>query len=162
MISQKKANPFAKKSIDKGNSSTNALSHLKKKSFCYSESATNSDDENVPSNNSTLSSNKSISKDTPRPGNFSQWFLANKDDLKKDNRDATDVELMKIGKQIYKEMTHNESAFQTPSLNKRKLEMNEESGVGVAAHAQRSERNARTMEGSYVDEAPGILRRSGP
>lgn len=129
MVSQKRSNPFAKKSLDKGNSSLNALNHLTKKSIGYSESFTNSDDENVPANNSSLLTNKSISKDTPRPGNFSQWFIANKENLKVDNPNAADGELMKIGKQVYKELTQNEALPQTAApLNKRKLEMNEVDG----------------------------------
>lgn len=134
MISQKRSNPFAKKSLDKGNSSLNALNHLTKKSIGYNESITNSDDENVPANNSSLISNKSISKDTPRPGNFSQWFIANKDSLKTDNPSANDSELFKIGKQVYKELTQNESQPQaTVPLNKRKLELNDDGGTAKLA-----------------------------
>lgn len=129
MISQKRSNPFAKKSLDKGNSSLNALNHLTKKSIGYNESITNSDDENVPANNSSLLSNKSISKDTPRPGNFSQWFIANKESLKSDNPSANEAELLKVGKQVYKELTHNETPQASAHLNKRKLELNDDGGV---------------------------------
>jgi hypothetical protein len=132
MISQKRSNPFAKKPLDKGNSSLNALNHLTKKSIGYNESITNSDDENVPANNSSLLSNKSISKDTPRPGNFSQWFIANKESLKTDNPNANDGELFKIGKQVYKELTQNDTPPQAP-LNKRKLEMSEDGGTAKLA-----------------------------
>lgn len=135
MISQKRSNPFAKKPLDKGNSSHNALNHLTKKSIGYNESITHSDDENVPSNNSSLLSNKSISKDTPRPGNFSQWFIANKESLKTDNPSASDTELLRIGKQVYKELTHNESVSVASSapLNKRKLDLNDDGGSAKLA-----------------------------
>lgn len=133
MISQKRSNPFAKKSLDKGNSSLSALNHLTKKSIGYNESITNSDDENVPSN-SSLISNKSISKDTPRPGNFSQWYLANKADLIADNPNASDGDLMKIGKQVYKQLTQGDTSSQTTvPLNKRKLELNEGGGTAKLA-----------------------------
>lgn len=130
MISQKKNNPFAKKPTDKSNSSLTALNHLTKKSIGYNDSVTNSDDENIPVNNSSLINNQSISKDTPRPCNYSQWFIANKADIKKDNPNASDVELMKIGKSLYKEMTQSDTTPLAVGLampiNKRKLELNEE------------------------------------
>lgn len=135
MMSQKKANPFAKKPNDKSTASLAALNHLTKKSIVYNDSVTNSDDENVPLNNSSLINNKSISKDTPRPGNFSQWFIANKLNIRADNPDVNDGELMKIGKQLYKEMTQGDMtpAAATMPLNKRKLEMNDEGGVSKLA-----------------------------
>lgn len=134
MISQKRANPFTKKSLDNKNSSLNALNHLTKKSIGYNESITNSDDENVPANNSSLLSNKSISKDTPRPGNFTQWFIANKEDLIKDNPNASDGELMKIGKQVYKELTKSETPPQAQlPLNKRKLELTDDGSASKLA-----------------------------
>lgn len=150
MISQRKLNPFKKSS--NANSTTGiALNHLKKKSIGYNDSAiTNSDDENTPSNNLSKV-NRSVSMDTPRPGNFSQWFIANKEDLKTNNKTCSDVELIKIGKNIYKELTqktkvtedsfHDSSlsgsfASSAASLNKRKLDMNEESVGGIAKLAK--------------------------
>lgn len=139
MISQKKSNPFAKK--PQILSSNAALNHLTKKSISYisnNDSVTNSDDENVPLNNSSLISNKSVSKDTPRPGNFSTWFIANKESIKTDNPSATDGELMKIGKQLYKEMTQSEATpaaavTSTIPLNKRKLELNDDGSAAKLA-----------------------------
>lgn len=136
MTSQKKSNPFAKKPNDKNTASLAALNHLTKKSIGYNnDSITNSDVENVPLNNSSLINNKSISKDTPRPGNFSQWFIANKVNIKADNPNANDGELMKIGKQLYKEMTQGDTtpAAAAMPLNKRKLEMNDEGGASKLA-----------------------------
>lgn len=63
------------------------------------------DDENISANISTASTNRSISQDTPRPGNFKAWFNANKDDLKSTNPGALDPELHKIGMKMYKELT---------------------------------------------------------
>jgi len=137
MISQKKANPF-KKSNNNSNVGVKSLNHLKMKSIVYNDSVTNSDDENTPSNNMSLKSNRSVSLDTPRPGNFSQWFIANKEDLKADNPNSTDAELFKIAKNVYKELTqktkvsvdeiaHNDSSLSVP-INKRKLELNDDSG----------------------------------
>ncbi|CAG9804650.1 unnamed protein product [Chironomus riparius] len=134
MISQRKANPF-KKSSNNSSLGAKALNHLTKKSIGYNESVTNSDDENTPTNNMSLKNNRSVSLDTPRPGNFSQWFIANKEDLKVDNPNSTDAELFKIAKNVYKELTQKTKAsveeLDTPPsapINKRKLELNEDSG----------------------------------
>lgn len=134
MISQRKANPF-KKSNNNSSLAAKALNHLTKKSIGYNDSVTNSDDENTPSNNMSLKNNRSVSLDTPRPGNFSQWFIANKEDLKADNPNCNDTELFKIAKNVYKELTQKtkvsvEESDTPPSapINKRKLEMNEDSG----------------------------------
>lgn len=134
MISQRKANPF-KKSSNNSSLGAKALNHLTKKSIGYNESVTNSDDENTPTNNMSLKNNRSVSLDTPRPGNFSQWFIANKEDLKVDNPNSTDAELFKIAKNVYKELTQKTKAsveeLDTPPsapINKRKLELNEDTG----------------------------------
>ena len=133
MISQRK-NPF-KKSSNNSSLGAKALNHLTKKSIGYNESVTNSDDENTPNNNMSLKNNRSVSLDTPRPGNFSQWFIANKEDLKADNPNSTDAELFKIAKNVYKELTQKTKVSieeaDTPlsaPINKRKLELNEDSG----------------------------------
>jgi hypothetical protein len=135
MMSSKISNPFAKKPADKS-ASLMALNHLTKKSIGYNESVTHSDDENIPVNISSVQSNKSISKDTPRPGNFAQWFIANKPDILIDNPGKNETELMKIGKSLYKEMTQSESTTPTTAnapLNKRKLEMSEDGGTSKLA-----------------------------
>lgn len=134
MISQKKGNPFKKanNSLTVGNK---ALSHLTKKSIGYNDSATtNSDDENTPTNVSKI--NRSIaSADTPRPGNFSQWFVANKEELKSSNPNVPDTELIKIAKGIYKELTQKTKSFSDDNdsliaapLNKRKLDLHDDTG----------------------------------
>lgn len=137
MSSLKRMNPFKKSGSNKFSTPTSSLSHLTNKSIGLSETANNSDDENTPTNNvSTKSANRSVAMDTPRPGNFSQWFIANKIDLRTDNPEASDVELMKIGKNLYKELTQKQK---TPgddsivepsntSVNKRKLNMNQDEG----------------------------------
>lgn len=135
IISQKFVNKFKKADPSKqGNVSTNSLNHLMKKSIGYNESSTiNSDDENTPTNNmSKVDRSLSMSMDTPRPGNFSMWFVANKQDLKKDNPDKTDGELMKIGKGLYLELTKKQKipddidtsdSQNSSTLNKRKLNL---------------------------------------
>ena len=133
ITSQKRANPFKKVSGIKFSTPTNSLSHLTNKSIGLSHS----DDENTPTNNvSNKSVNRSVATDTPRPGNFSQWFIANKVDLKIDNPEATDLELMKIGKNLYKDLTQkqktlgddNHAEASNTLVNKRKLNMNQEEG----------------------------------
>lgn len=142
MTSQKRANPFKKLSVSsKFSTPTNSLSHLTNKSIGLNETGNNSDDENTPTNNvSQKIINRSVATDTPRPGNFSQWFIANKADLKTDNPEASDIDLMKIGKNLYKELTQKQKSLgdeETPtsSVNKRKLNMNQEEG-GVAKLAK--------------------------
>lgn len=144
MSSLKRMNPFKKSGGNKFNTPTSSLSHLTNKSIGLNETANNSDDENTPTNNaSTKSANRSVAMDTPRPGNFSQWFIANKPDLKTDNPEASDADLIKIGKNLYKELTQKQK---TPgddsivepsntSVNKRKLNMNQEES-GVTKHAK--------------------------
>lgn len=137
MISQNKANPFKKSDAGrKTNTPTSSLTHLMKKSIGQRDSnnidaSDNFDDsENTPTNNAS----RSISTDTPRPGNFTQWFIGNKADLKANNPQLPDTELMKIGKNIYKELTQkmknpDDAADEPPtSFNKRKLYAKEEDG----------------------------------
>ncbi|KAG5680390.1 hypothetical protein PVAND_009899 [Polypedilum vanderplanki] len=134
MIQNRKSNPFKKVSNNtSSNISSTALNHLTKKSIGYSDSLIVSDDENTPSNNISKIQNRSISVDTPRPGNFGQWFIANKDSLKTDNPELSDIELMKIGKSVYKELTQKNKSMEEEAtndtskiLNKRKLDMNDD------------------------------------
>jgi chromosome transmission fidelity protein 4 len=130
----KRMNPFKKSGSGKFSTPTSSLSHLTNKSIGLSDTTNNSDDENTPTNNvSSKSVNRSVAMDTPRPGNFSQWFIANKADLKTDNPEAADIDLMKIGKNLYKELTQKQKTpgedsiveiSNTTSVNKRKLNMN--------------------------------------
>lgn len=147
MSLKKSTNPFKKLSLNRASSTpANALGHLTKKSIGYSESFT-SDDENTPSNNMSLKGNRSLAMDTPRPGNFAQWFIANKADLIADNQGVSDGDLMKIGKSLYKELTQKQKqpseereaepqSASSSTINKRKLNMNEEEGGGVAKLAK--------------------------
>lgn len=136
MISQKFINKFKKNNPSKqSNMSTNSLNHLMKNSIGYNESTTvNSDDENTPTNNvSKVERSLSLSLDTPRPGNFSMWFVANKQDLLKDYPEKSDKELMKIGKDLYLELTKKQKlpedidshadSQNVSVLNKRKLNL---------------------------------------
>ncbi|CRK92164.1 CLUMA_CG005767, isoform A [Clunio marinus] len=137
MISQKKSsNPFKKFGSLNKNSSASSLTHLTKKSIGLNDCEKNSDDENTPSNN-VSKINRSTTVDTPRPGNFMQWYIANKSDLKANNSTASDVELLKIGKNLYKELTqkqkspeeeNNDTKNQTLQMNKRKLNLNDSEG----------------------------------
>lgn len=111
-MATQRANPF-KRSLNKGfNTPPSALGHLSKKVIGMNSTTKDSDDENTPkndnsnSNSSSLISNKSLSADTPRPGNFMQWFIANKDDLKLTHPGVeSEAELIKLGKIRYKEVT---------------------------------------------------------
>lgn len=135
MISQRKANPFKKSSNNSSLGAVNALNHLTKKSIGYNDSVNNSDDENTTPNNASKINRSTVSADTPRPGNFSQWFIANKQDLKANNPDLSEMELMRLGKNVYKELTQKtkvlseeiESPVAIP-INKRKLDMNDDLG----------------------------------
>lgn len=139
-------NPFKKVSnISKTfNTPPNPINHLSKKAIGMHSTSIkdkDSDDENTPknnisSNNSTIS-NKSLSADTPRPGNYAQWFIANKDSLQKDFPDASDIELTRHGKARYKELTMKNTS-NSESLNdselvknssKRKLNVSTEGGI---------------------------------
>lgn len=143
MITQRKLNPFKKSraSSDKiATTPTNSsLSHLTTKAIGFNQSSTNSDDENI-----SAASNRST--DTPRPGNFSMWFIANKADLLSRNPNSTDAEIMKIGKNLYKELTQKtkhpddmssdaDHSLNASTLNKRKLRMNDDEG-GVSKLAK--------------------------
>lgn len=105
-MASQRANPF-KRSLNKGfNTPPTVLGHLSKKVIGLNSTTKDSDDENVPKNdNSSIVSNKSLSADTPRPGNFMQWFMVNKEEIKQSYPDATDAELIKHGKIRYKEVT---------------------------------------------------------
>lgn len=136
MTSQKKsANPFKKSAIgssSKLSTPTSSLSHLTNKSLSYKDVSNNSDDENVPT------CNRSVTTDTPRPGNFSQWFIANTSDLRATHINATDKELMKIGRGVYKELTQkqiqppdeqlNSSDQPSTTVSKRKLNLSKTDG----------------------------------
>jgi hypothetical protein len=143
MISQRKgANPFKKSTNAIHNTSSSSLNHLTKKSIGYSENVSQSDDENNLSK-----SNRSVSIDTPRPNNFSAWFIANQADIKANNPNVSEsTELMRIGKAIYKGLTNktsiednlgsNDSSASLPSLNKRKLDLNDENVGGASKLAK--------------------------
>lgn len=143
MIQNRKLNPFKKSTnvpIQNTSTTSAALNHLTKKSIGYNDSLPQSDDENTPTNNISKTAsfiNRSISQDTPRPGNFSQWFIANKDDLKLNNPSANDSQLMKIGKGMYKELTQKvkilDESQSDSVLNKRKLDMNDDATSGGIA-----------------------------
>jgi hypothetical protein len=138
MIQNRRSNPFKKVANVSANTSASALTHLTKKSIGYNDSISsiNPDDENKASNNISKTQNRSVSLDTPRPGNFGQWFIANKEDLRSANPNASDGELMKIGKSMYKDLTQRAKSpiEESPSsdplmpINKRKLDMNEDAG----------------------------------
>lgn len=135
-----RSNPFKKVSnISKSlNTPPTVIGHLSKKVIgMNSTSNKDSDDENTPkNNNSSVVSNKSLSADTPRPGNFGQWFMANKEVLQIEFPDAADVELMKQGKSRYKEVTlKNKSQLedlneseQMKTNSKRKLNVSDAEG----------------------------------
>lgn len=133
MTSLKFVNKF-KKADAKNTTPTNTLDHLMKKSIGYNENTVNSDDENTPTNNTNVSKvDRSISMDTPRPGNFSVWFVANKADLQTDHPNLSDIELMKAGKTLYLELTKKQKLpddisnisdiSYSSTLNKRKLNL---------------------------------------
>lgn len=141
IMSTHRSNPFKKVSNISKSLSTppSALGHLSKKVIgMNSTSNKDSDDENMPkNNNSSVISNKSLSADTPRPGNFGQWFMANKEVLMIEFPGVTDVELMQQGKARYKEVTLknnsqtgdlNESEQMKASNSKRKLNVSDAEG----------------------------------
>ena len=130
-MNQKLLNPFKKSGAFSKSVSTptNSLSHLTSKSIGFNQSSAHFDDENTPRNN--------VSMDTPRPGNFGTWFLANQASLKASNPNVSDNDLMlKVGKNIYKELTQkqkqpNEESFvkdpqNSLTVNKRKLNLTED------------------------------------
>lgn len=144
VMSIHRANPFKKVSNGIKNFSTppNAIGHLSKKVIGMNSTAIkdkDSDDENTPTNNissTSVISNKSLSADTPRPGNFAQWFIANKEALQSEFPNAADGELMKHGKARYKEVTlKNKSQVEDPNESdqvknnsKRKLNVSDAEG----------------------------------
>jgi hypothetical protein len=137
-MATQRANPF-KRSLNKGfNTPPGALGHLSKKVIGLNSTTRDSDDENTPKNNNSsisLVSNKSLSADTPRPGNFMQWFIANKDDLKQAHPDVVgEADLIKVGKIRYKEVTMknkshideiNDSEQMSKTSSKRKLNVSD-------------------------------------
>lgn len=144
MISQRKgANPFKKSANTSIPTTKNALNHLTKKSIGYNDSTINSSGVTHSDEENNLSKiNRSTSADTPRPGNFSQWYIANQSSLQNDNPDVSKEELIKIGKSLYKDLTQKTKSFDESndsaasiSLNKRKLDMNEDVG-GIAKLAK--------------------------
>lgn len=141
-ITKQKLNPFKKSGSNKSKSATScSLTHLTNKSIGYNQNTTEGDDENVSTNNlSTVSSNVSTAMDTPRPGSFGTWFIANKSDLKVSHPDSSDAELMKIGKDLYKELTKKtkvpDDLTNSTTLNKRKLNLNEDESGGIAKLAK--------------------------
>lgn len=143
MIFQKKLNPFKKSRASSDKITTtptnSSLSHLTTKAIGFNQSSTNSDDENL-----SASGNRSV--DTPRPGNFPTWFIANKSDLGTRNPNSSAAELMKIGRNMYKELTQktklpedlspdSDLSLNSSVMNKRKLCMNSEEG-GVSKLAK--------------------------
>lgn len=142
MLNQKTSNPFKKSGAFKSISTPlSSLSHLTSKSIGFNQTSTHSDDENTPRNN--------VSMDTPRPGNFANWFVANKDELKASNPDVSEQDLMlKVGKSLYKELTQkqkhpDEESFtkelqNSSTFNKRKLELteNESAASGISKLAK--------------------------
>lgn len=144
IVSQKNRNPF-KKSLSNKSTPSNPLTHLTNKSIGFgnesrieSPNPTNpeSDDENTPVNVTNKSTNRSVSQDTPRPGNFMAWFVANKEDLKVSNPLASDADLTKIGMKTYKDLTkhqkmpgyEDDSKADHQLSSKRKLDMKDDTG----------------------------------
>lgn len=83
--------------------------------------------ENQPKNSNSSS--------TPSSGQkFMPWFESNKDQLKEENPDATDSELIKIGMRQFKTL----NSYSTPRgvSEKRKLDEGEKGGSGVSKLAR--------------------------
>ena len=130
MISQKKCNPFKRAGSGANSPSVPLLAHLKHKS---GESP--SMDYNSPVN-VLKASNGLVSSDTPRPGNFGAWFVANKEELQSNNPEMASVELMKTAKVVYKNLTQKvkESENNTSLPNsKRKLDMKGDASISKLA-----------------------------
>lgn len=139
MNSQRKANPFKKSNGASKLTPINPLNHLTKKSIGHSDSnATNSDDENMPVNSLKPVINRSLSADTPRPGNFSGWFCANKVELLANHPDVAEGDLIKVARGLYKELTKHQKPPETEDIatesllpcSKRKLDMNDDVNAG--------------------------------
>lgn len=129
MISQKKCNPFKRGSSANNSPSAPLLAHLK----CKSELHTN--DNNSPAN-ILKTQNSLLSSDTPRPGNFGAWYVANKEELETNNPEMTNVELMKTAKIVYKNLTQKVKDTESPTSmpsSKRKLDMKEDASISKLA-----------------------------
>ncbi len=149
IVSQKTRNPF-KKAVSNKSTPTNPLTHLTNKSIGFGNESrieslhADSDDENVPVNVSNKSTNRSVSADTPRPGNFINWLNANKESLKQDNPSVSDTDLTKIGIKLYKELTKKEkmpgfeddSKIEHQLSSKRKLDLKEDGGSAASKLAK--------------------------
>lgn len=130
MISQKKCNPFKRGGSSANSPSAPLLAHLK-----YKSGESPSMDYNSPVN-VLKASNSLVSSDTPRPGNFGAWFVANKAELESNNPEMANVELMKTAKVVYKNLTQkvkeSENTATLPN-SKRKLDMKEDANASKLA-----------------------------
>lgn len=130
MISQKKCNPFKRGGSGAKSPSVQLLAHLKHKS-----GESSSMDCSSPAN-VLKASNSLVSLDTPRPGNFGAWFVANKEELESNNPEMASVELMKTAKVVYKNLTQKVKDSENPPTlpnSKRKLDMKEDASVSKLA-----------------------------
>ncbi|XP_058464750.1 WD repeat and HMG-box DNA-binding protein 1 [Malaya genurostris] len=151
----RKNNPFRKNdSASKSSApiSGNPLGHLTSKAIGFdSPSAARRDESNGGSNISGVSeltadgnnglpeNNENQSKNsngggTPSGMKFLPWFESNKDQLKKENPDVNDAELIKVGMRQFK--TLNSYSQPRGSSEKRKLEDGEKNESGVAKLAK--------------------------
>ncbi|XP_055625021.1 WD repeat and HMG-box DNA-binding protein 1 [Toxorhynchites rutilus septentrionalis] len=150
----KKGNPFRKKgsALKSTPSASNPLGHLTGKAIGFSSpSSTNGGyhDGNESANMSGASSmftgdesgatanseNQSRGSNTPSGMKFMPWFEINRRQLKGENPDATDQELIKIGLKQYKAL-NSLPASRGETGEKRKLEDSEKSETGVSKLAR--------------------------
>ncbi|XP_055601577.1 WD repeat and HMG-box DNA-binding protein 1 [Uranotaenia lowii] len=154
-----KKNPF-KRTGDSASKSTpssgNPLGHLTGKAIGFSSPSTGTvarDDSINMSGLSEIGSDEPsslIENNENRPKNsntssgvtFIVWFESNKDQLKQDNPDATESELIKIGMRQYKTLNNGVSTprssatSQNGTAEKRKLDESEKKETGVAKLAK--------------------------
>lgn len=130
MINKNKINPFKRGGSGANSPSVPLLAHLK-----YKSGESPSMDVNSPAN-ILKTSNGLVSSDTPRPGNFGAWFVANKEELESNNPKMASVELMKTAKEVYKNLTkkvkESENSTKIPN-SKRKLDMKEDASISKLA-----------------------------
>ncbi|XP_055532403.1 WD repeat and HMG-box DNA-binding protein 1 [Wyeomyia smithii] len=148
----RKNNPFRKSNTGSSSShsfgGSNPLGHLTGKAIGFesprTNGTTNGSDEVVSSSGLTETgasgsgeNNENVPKNsngTPAGLKFMPWFESNKEVLKRENPDAADGELIKIGMRQFKSL--HGSAIPRASSEKRKLEDGDRGDSGVAKLAK--------------------------
>lgn len=152
------ANPFKKTGSAAKSTpgqSTNLLGHLTGKAIGFNSPSSNGGDshrewndsanisgisamvngeENGENNENQSKNGTNSSSSTPSGMKFMPWFEINRSQLKEENPNATDSELIKIGMKQFK--TLNSGLTPRGTGEKRKLEDSEESGSGVSKLAR--------------------------